>query len=777
MAQHIGTFSRMSPIGLACLALFGAGTGLLQPAAPSIGVMLALPVLAAGLLWWIRRVWVGGLLIVGLGWLVATLHVAGALNQRLPMELAGMSWQVVGTVEGIPRHQEKQTRFTLRLDEGGSVPPAAVGKRVEFYWRDRHGQPADSERLNVRAGERWSFEARLQPPQSLSNPGGFDAQRHALASHVQGTGYVRLHSAKRLGDGKGLDHWREKMALRIFDVIGTEDSRFLRALTVGDTSAMQVTDWQRLRVTGLTHLIAISGFHVTLLGVVGMWLARALWWCFPALGRWLPRQQAEVAVALLGAGAYATAAGLGLPAVRTVIMVACVCLARGFRRTTTVWQCVGWAMLAVIVVDPLALLAAGFWLSFAGVAWLAWALGNTVQVGLRALVAAQGVATVGLLPLTVFLFGQASLVGPLANLLAIPWWSFLVVPLCIAGLTLETVQAGWGNAFWQVAAGLFAWSWSLVEWLSALEIAEVWLPESNLLAVALALIGAISLLLPRGLPGRGLALVLWIPLLWPQRGLPAEGAVEMHMLDVGQGQATVIRTHRHVLLFDAGPAAPDGFDAGDRVVVPALRALGIRKIDTLVVSHGDNDHAGGVPSVMAQVDTRWVHGPAGMDQAVVTDESCQRGMQWEWDGVQFRYLHPGPFFPYLGNESSCVLHIRGKYGAILLVGDIGHPVERLLVGESQPLTADVVQIGHHGSAGSSQGQFIRATGARLALVTAGANNRFGHPHPSVVRRWEGEGAEVIQTAQAGAIRVWIDDQGISVRERRYWHRRMWTSAY
>src|SRR5690606_8482897 len=287
-------------------------------------------------------------------------------------------------------------------------------------------------------------------------------------------------------------------------------------------------------------------------------------------------------------------AGFALPPVRTVLMIAVAVGARLWRRPLRIPQSLALAAIAIVMVDPLALLAPGFWLSFAGVAWLLWCLPRAGGRPLRDFLSAQWVATLGLLPLTAVLFGQASLAGPLASLVAIPCWSLVVVPLSLVGTALEGIHAGWGHGAWRLAAAAFELSWPLFERLGGSPLSLWWLPEPRALALPLALAGAFWLLLPRPVPGRALALLLWLPLLWPDRQAPAHGEAEVLVLDVGQGLAVLVRTARHAMLYDAGPAVPGGWDAGERVVVPALHALGVRALDTVVVSHADADHAGGL---------------------------------------------------------------------------------------------------------------------------------------------------------------------------------------
>lgn len=712
-----------------------------------------------------------------LGFSLACLHAAYALSIQLPVEDERAELTVTGRIVDLPTVEPRRTRFTLEVDRDAASAGPLRGRTVRLSWYD-HGKP--DARPVLRAGERWSLRIRARAPRGLRNPGGADAEKHALAQRIAATGYVHVPAAaQRLELARGLGAWRERMSERIGSVVPQTSSRFIRALALGDTRGLDEEDWHVLRANGLTHLIAISGFHVGLVAGFFALLARALVRSLPALMRRWPAPVIAAAAAVLGAGGYAAAAGFSLPTVRTLLMIAAVAAARMVRRSSPVSQSLAIATFAVVLVDPLALLQAGFWLSFAGVAWLVWCLPGTVERGPRAwvggFVSAQGVATVGLLPLCVALFGQASLAGPFANLLAVPWWSLGVVPLALLGLGLESIADSTGGPVWRLAANAFDLSWPVFDRLAASPLALWWLPEAAPIAVPLALVGAVWLLLPRGLPGRGLALLLWLPLLWPDRKLPARGEAEIVALDVGQGLAVVVRTARHTLLYDMGPAVPDGFDAGERAVVPALRAFGIARLDRAIVSHGDNDHAGGFEAVQRDlaIDATYAPEGAGLDGA----RPCVVGQSWQWDGVTFRMLHPTPYFPYLGNEASCVLRIETRHGAALLTGDIGHVIERALVHRaSAELKADVVFVAHHGSAGSSEPAFVAATGARHALVSSGHGNRFGHPKPTVVARWREAGAQVHDTALGGALRVTFAAAGIGVETRRHAQPRLWDAV-
>ena len=759
---------------LGCLAL---------PQPPGRGLLACVAgVVVLAFVW--RRPSARWLAVGGFGFVLAGLHATVALDRQWPPTLERAQFLLTGTVVELPRHEARATRFVLRVDDAPQQPQALRGRRVRLAWYDDFDAvpgAVDAPRLRVAAGSRWRVATRLRAPRGLRNPGGIDGEKHALVERLVATGYVHdPASARELARPQGLDAWREAMSARIAQSVrGGDGARFVRALALGDTRGLDDDDWARLRAAGLTHLIAISGFHVGIVAGVFAAIARALWWLCPGWGRRLPRPQAVALVAAGGAVFYTALAGFALPTVRTALMIAIVAAARCLRRGWRPIDALALARAAVLVFDPLSVLTAGFWLSFGGVAWLLWCLPQGAGHPLREFLAAQGVATVGLLPPGVALFGQASLIGPLANLIAIPWWSLLVVPLSLLGMALESLQPGWGAPVWRLAAAVFAPSWQLFSRLADSPLALWWLPEPAVWALPLSLLAAFWCLLPRGVPGKPLALLLWLPLLWPDRALPSRGDAELVMFDVGQGLSVLVRTRHHQLLFDMGPAIPEGFDAGERAVVPALRALGVRRLDAAIVSHGDNDHAGGFAAVAAAfaIDRRYAPQDSGLARGIPDLRDCRAGTGWVWDEVRFRFLHPPPHFPYLRNESSCVLRVETAHGAFLLTGDIGDVVERdLLRRDPVALRAAVVLVAHHGSASSSDPGFVAATGARYAPISAGHGNRFHHPRPDIVARWQRHGARTPLTADDGALRFRTGSDGIRLETERGRHRRLWDAA-
>jgi len=767
----------LAPFGLAVAAglVLGAFACARLPAPPH-WLLLGGVLVAGGFGWWRCRGWPRAAAAALVGFALFGLHATQVFARQLPVAQERGDFAISGRVVQLPDHEAARTRFLFRVDGDASQPAFLRGRLLRLSWYDDRGG-ARSGRHAIAPGSRWQLTARLRAPRGLRNPGWGDSEKHMLAARLAATGYVRdAQPVRALAPPGGVDGWRDAVAGRIDAAVDRPSSRFVRALALGDTRALEDADWEALRATGLTHLIAISGFHVGLVAGFFALVVAGVWWLLPGLGRRLPRPQAAAIGALFGAAGYAAVAGFALPTVRTVLMIAVVVLARLWRRPAGVADSLALAAIALLLVDPLSILAAGFWLSFAGVAWLVWCLPRVqAQPLLRGFLSAQWVATLGLLPLTAVLFGQASLAGPLANLVAIPWWSLVVVPLSLIGTGLDALHAGCGNAPWQAAAWCFDLSWPLFERLAGSRFALWWLPEPRWFALPLALCGAFWLLLPRGVPGKALAALLFLPLLWPDRGLPRAGEVELVVLDVGQGLSVLVRTARHAFLYDAGPATPEGFDAGERVVVPSLHALGVRRLDAVVVSHGDADHAGGLGAIRRRIPAGAVF--AARDAGIAGAAPCLAGSQWQADGVRVRFLHPHLHFPDLRNESSCVLRIESAHGAVLLMGDVGEVVERMLVHDDPAaLRADVVLAAHHGSRGSSDPAFVAATGASWMLSSAGHGNRFGHPHPTTLRRWQDAGARVAATAEQGALVVRLQRDGTHIASRREAQPRLWDAV-
>lgn len=741
------------PLGVATAIAVLLGTLVLHtlPVLPPrwLDALLAVPAVAFLLH---PRLRLPGCALLGFAW--CALRADVALDARLPRELEGRDFVVVGTLEELPKRQADATRFELRVEraelDGRGV---ALHGRLRLSWYDDAPDGLD-------ACSRWQLRLRLKRPRGLINRGGFDAERHALEHGIAAVGYVReSESNRRLGErdwcvGRIRERLAQDIAARVDDA---HDAALVRAFAIGDTRGLDQSDWEVARANGVPHLIAISGFHVGVAAGFGALLVRLLWRLWPRLGLRIPFPVAQAPAALAAAVLYGALAGNSLPTLRTLMMIAVVALAHCGRRGSGGAHSLALALLAILAFDPLATLSAGFWLSFVGVAFLLACLarGRGWIGRLRELGAGQLVMSTALLPLTVWFFGEASLVGALSNLIAVPLVSFVIVPLCLLGLLALLVLPVAAAIPLALAAMVAHAQWRLLEHMASWPGAHWYLPEVAPWALALAMLGAAWMFLPRGVPARGLGALLFLPLLLPDRPPPPEGGFAATVIDVGQGLSVLVRTHRHALLYDAGARYRSEFDLGEAAVLPTLRALGVRRLDALVVSHGDNDHAGGAPAVArAHPEARRYAGePARLEP---TAAQCRAGQSWRWDGVEFRVL--GPRAESLeavpaGNDRSCVLLLETASGRLLLTGDVSRRVEPAIaaaVGAGPPL---VLLVPHHGSRSSSSEEFVASLDPCLAVVSAGWRNRFGHPHPAVVQRYADAGVPLEGTAASGALEI------------------------
>lgn len=743
------------------------------PVLPTHGLTATLIACASILAWRLPKSrW---LVVAMFGFAWAVWRGSAAMDARLPSDWEGQDFTTVGRIEGLAQTKADATGFLFRIEQttrDGQILPWHGLARVSWY-----AEPPSK----LEPCSRWQLSLRLRRPRGLVNPGGADGERSSLARGVAAVGYVRDDASnQRQAVAHGcIDRVRDSLASDIqARVSDTHDAALLRAFTVGDTRGLDVHDWDVARANGISHLIAISGFHVGVAAIFGVWLCRVLYWLWPSLALRCPRSQAEAVAAFALAFVYAGLAGFGMPTVRTVLMIAAVALARCCRRATSATHVLSLALIVILAVDPLAVLEAGFWLSFVGVGFLILCLetqGRGIRAFLHELTLGQLVMTVALLPLTLWFFGEASLVGALSNLIAVPFVSFVIVPCALIGVLLLMICPPLATPMLQLAALLTHAQWWLLEQTATWPGAHWFLPAVQPWALLLALLGATWLFMPRGVPLRVLGAWLFLPLLWPMRHAPTAGAFQAWVLDVGQGLSVVVRTHDHVLVYDAGARYPSAFDLGEAAVIPSLHALGVDRLDMLMISHADNDHAGGAPAVAAAFPKalRYAGEPERMPLPMT---QCVAGQHWEWDGVRFDVLSPeGTGQAPSDNDRSCVLLVAGSGGRMLLTGDIASDIEPRVAAALGSGPPPVLQVPHHGSNTSSSAGFIEAVKPGLAVVSAGWRNRFGHPRPEVMQRYAKSGVPVFNTALDGAVQIDFPASATAyvaarwrLRERRYW---------
>lgn len=752
-----GTRSRGSLVRLGALG-FAAGVCafhlLSAPLAPWI-LGLALP--PALLLAWWRPGRLAFPLFLWLGLCWAQLLACPLLCAPFPDDLARVPLVVEGRIASIPAGHDGVVRFQFHVERTlRDGRPLAVTGLVRLSWY-RCDQV-------LAAGERWRLPVRLKPPHGYADPGGFDAERWLFEQGIVATGHLRGGAeARRLDPGPGpyaLTRWRQAIAGHLARVLGDHrELALVQALTIGETSGFERQDWEALTRTGTSHLVAISGLNVGMIAGVVMLLVRCSWSRGARLCLLLAAPRAAAVAGILAAIAYAGLAGFSVSTQRALVMLAVVLAALYWQRALQPYHALLVALTGVLLVDPGSVLAFGFWLSFVAVAVLLFNLGQRLpshdlwtKWG-----RAQWAVTVGLLPLLFFLFGWVSTISPLVNLLAVPLFGLLLPLVLIAGLLSLVPGLAWPLRF---TADLLGWCMDALARVAAAPWAVTDLPVQPLWVWTLSALGCALLLAPRGLPGRWSGLVLLLPLVFHRPPGPGPGEVWFSLLDVGQGLAAVARTQEGTLVFDTGPSFSGGFDTGSQVVAPFLASQGIGRIERLVLSHADRDHAGGAAGLLRRIRVERILGgePGELDLPGI--EPCLAGDGWVWSGVSFRFLHPQRMGEE-GNDASCVLRIATAGGAILLTGDAGTQVERALVArDGAGLRSDILVAGHHGSATSSSPEFLRAVAPRWVLYSSGYANRFGLPAPAVRERVAALGIRTRNTATDGAILVRLGPDGI-----------------
>ena len=722
--------------------------------------------------------------------------------QALPAQWEGQDLVLTGVVVGLPQYSAAGLRFRFRPEQ---VAPLADGQTpvvpplIELNWyasgypEANSSAPAAKPLAKVQAGERWRLTVRLKIPHANSNPHGFDYALWLWEQGVQATGYVRDGPRDSAPQQIG-QSWRAPLAwLRQFvrDRILAHVSEpvlagLVAALVVGDQGAVPRAEWALFRDTGMAHLVSISGLHITMFAWVASALLGWLWRRSARLCGWVPAPEAALLGGVCLATLYGLFSGWGLPAQRTCLMLGCVA---ALRMAGAHWpwpQVLLFAAAAVVVADPWALLQPGFWLSFVAVAvlfatdpsapvkpasggigvTLRWALAHGVV-----LLRTQCLLTLALAPLTLLWFGQVSVVGLVANLLAVPWVTLVVTPLAMFGVAWP--------ALWDAAALSIQWWLEVLRWFVTWPVATLRLPAVPLWLGLLSVPAGLLLVLHIPWYLRALGLATLLPVLLWQPVRPAPGQFEVLAADVGQGNAVLVRTASHAMLYDAGPRYGADSDAGDRVLVPLLQSLGV-SLDTLVVSHRDSDHAGGAASVLADHPQAALRSSVALDhplQALRPVQRCVAGQQWEWDGVRFAVLHPQAADYARGassNALSCVVHIQSASGhSALLAGDIEKAQEARLVASGLALEASLLLIPHHGSRTSSTAAFLDAVRPAIALAQTGYRNRFGHPQAGVVQRYQERNSLVLDSPHCGAL-LWRSDapQAYTCHRQarsRYWH--------
>ena len=711
--------------------------------------------------------------------LLGFFYVAGwaqlSLWQQLPVALEGEDILITGKILTIVQEQPLRAQFDFSVEHaqynGESIK---LPKRVRLSWYQQ--------RPELNGGDRWQWMVRLKRPHGMLNHGGFDFERHLFAQGIRARGYVRPKQFKPIKLNEktriSLVSLRQTLFNHLNQNIAESPVKgILVALAMGERQLIEPPQWQLLNRSGTSHLVAISGLHIGVIATLFYFLTQSIWRRSGRAMHLLATPQAAALVAILASLGYALLAGFSVPTQRAFIMVLAFMWAPLFKHSMAVSHRFLLALIFVLLWDPLAPLMAGFWLSFFAVGWLLFSFQNYLigrPIGWQ-FIKVQWVATLGLLPLLSFMFQGFSIVSPLVNIIAVPFVSVLILPLVLLATLLTPVSDALAKMIFDGIEILLEPAWQLLQQAVMLPFSYTHIPAPSLLTLLLAMIAVWLILAPFLCSMRILGLWLLLPLFFKATERPNTGEFWFELLDVGQGLSAIIRTNNHTLVYDAGAHRQGGFDSGEQILLPLLRQYQVTHLDRLIISHGDNDHAGGALALLRTYPELELFTAAEEKFQPFQPVACLSGQQWEWDGVKFDMLHPSSTSGS-GNNSSCVLRIENQAGSLLLPGDIESNVERrLLMLRPEALRADILVAPHHGSRTSSISAFVEAVKPDWVLFAVGYRNRYGFPKPEVLSRYRQVGAMPLNTADTGQISFQFNRDGIKgpfyyrKNNRKFWH--------
>ena len=693
------------------------------------------------------------------GFLWALYRADIILDQQLPVSLEGVDLIVDGKVEGLPRQSFRRQQVIFKvesIEDFGQKRPASY--RFKLSWYDDYSQ--------MKPGEDWSLTVRVKRPNGFMNPGGRDYEAGLFQQQINATGYVKTGKKIEQSSPAILQKIHQWRGLIYHNLKSSQSdlNGIIPALGLGIREDINQDMWKVLTSTGTIHLTAISGLHIGLIAGMAFFIGRWLWTLPIVTLYWLPATKVGAIFSIIAAVIYAALAGFSIPTQRALIMVIVVMLCLLSNRQLSRFDIFSMALLSVLLFSPASIISIGFWLSFTAVAIIFYTMsGRTKTAGLwHASFKLHFILALGLSPLLLLFFGQNPLLGPLANIVAVPVIGLLITPLVLLTMLLLSVYKPAGDALIELTSTLIDSFWPFLEWVAELPYTSMeGVMPSNTVFI-LSLLGIAIVLMPRGLPGRFLGVIFFLPAILFQSDSPSHGEYEFTLLDVGQGLSAVIRTKEHTLIYDTGPKFNINFDTGKAVVLPYLKSKGVSQVDKIVISHGDNDHRGGYESIVSEIVIGDTITSVPEKLSGNNIRHCYSGDKWEWDGVKFEILHPDKNYYQArknGNDRSCVLKIDNGFRSILLTGDIEKAAEFVLVRDKNTnLNADILVAPHHGSKTSSTDTFISAVSPEYILFPVGYKNRFHFPNKIVINRYHQNNAKSFDTATHGAIHFYIGKQ-------------------
>lgn len=707
---------------------------------------------------------------LGFSWSLIIAHQR--LAQQLPKILEGKTLIAKGRITTIPENRLDVVRFDFLIQNLETFVPIRypIPVRIKgYFYKNSNVLTA------FKKGDIWQFALRLRRPRAFWNPGSFDYQAELFQQNICATGYLLeklpLRLIQRANAYYLIDNLRQKITANVKKAL--QNSPLLGlicALTTGIRGEITDKQWQVMRGTGTNHLFAISGLHLSFIAGIIYWIVRFVCCRIPYVTLYIPAPKISSALTLLSAIFYSALAGFAIPTQRALLMLSAFSLAIIKRRYLTSWHSFHLALLIILILEPFSVLSASFWLSFTAVLLIFYAVSNRMKSlkGWRAGCRIQLTVSLGLIPLSLLFFHQISWISFAANLIAIPSIGFLILPLSLLGSLLSLASSVFGNPILIFSEKLLELLWKVLNFFSEISLAQYYAYLSSRWIVVSSLIGILLLLAPKGMPTRCLGFIWILPLFFFENQGPHYGDIWIHLLDVGQGLASVVRTQHHVLIYDTGPRLSASFDAGKLVVLPFLQTIGVKKVNLMVISHGDNDHSGGAMIILKQIQVDKVISSIPKKILPKIANLCEEKMYWQWDGISFEILYPPMNHHYLGNNSSCVLKISNHLQSILLVGDIEKAAENYLVHTKQKdLQSTVLIVPHHGSKTSSSIEFLNYVQPVYALFPTGFHNRFKFPHKIVLNRYQRLGSKIYNTATGGTITLKLNALSNNIQAETY----------
>jgi len=709
------------------------------------------------------------------GFLWAYIVATMLLNQQLKPELETRESIIQGQVVSLPVPSDYSLQFDFQIEKLSFDNTLQSGGplKVRLQWYAPYP--------DLVAGQVLKLAVSLRRPHGFMNRNGFAYEAWLFQQRIRATGYVHriINDSKPNDTPFSFDLIRHFLQRRLVEAMNNSTyTGLILALAIGDQSVIEKKYWQILTTTGTGHLISISGLHIGLVATLVYFLVRWSWPLWPSACLILPAQRMASLMSLLAAIAYGGLAGFSLPVLRSLVMIAAFVLPGLSNRQFATADSFALALLVILILDPLAVLSSSFWLSF-GAVLIILAIPVVMQplqkpTTFSRWLTIQLYIFVGLIPVVSVWFFQFSPVSLLVNGFAIPWVSFLTVPLVLSGTILLPFHEPLASILLLSAARSLDMIWPLLEYLSVHNAILFSVPDASFLILVAALFGVVLMFLPPAMPARWTGLLWLLPLFFPQLSLPDKGYFDAVVLDVGQGLSVLIRTRNHVLLYDTGPGSSTGFNAGWAVIVPYLRSYGIHKIDRIVQSHGDNDHIGGLQDVLQAIEVSSVltSVPEKVNSDWVT--KCQAGQRWIWDSVQFEVLGPDRQDTFTGNNASCVLKVGKGRQSILIPGDIEKKAELSLLTRNNIVPGSQILISpHHGSLTSSTPDLVRAVAPDNVIISAGFLNRYRLPKQDIIDRYQQSGSKTINTAYAGAVSIQFNENGFTIETERDKSSRFW----